>query len=40
MVAMTNAYKKLLEKHEGKRPLGRPGCKWEDNTTMDLNEIE
>jgi len=24
---------------EGKRPLGRPGRRWEDNIRMDLREI-
>jgi hypothetical protein len=24
---------------EGKRPLGRPRCRWEDNIKMDLREI-
>ena len=23
----------------GKRPLGRPRCRWEDNISMDLEEI-
>ena len=23
----------------GKRPLGRPRCRWEDNFRMDLKEI-
>ena len=23
----------------GKRPLGRPGCRWEDNIRMDLKEM-
>ena len=23
----------------GKRPLGRPRCRWEDITSMDLKEI-
>jgi hypothetical protein len=32
-----NAYKILVGKHEGKRPLGRR--KWEDNIKMDLEEI-
>jgi hypothetical protein len=27
-------------KPEGKRPLGRPRRKWEDNIRMDLREIE
>jgi hypothetical protein len=26
-------------KPEGKRPLGRPRRKWEDNNKMDLREI-
>jgi hypothetical protein len=24
---------------EGKRPLGRPRCKWEDNIKMELKEV-
>jgi hypothetical protein len=24
---------------EGKRPLGRPRCRWEDNIKMDLRDI-
>jgi len=27
-------------KPEGKRPLGRPRCRWEDNIKMDLQEVE
>jgi hypothetical protein len=34
-----NAYRVLLGKPEGKRPLGRPRCRWEDNIKMDLKEI-
>jgi hypothetical protein len=26
-------------KPEGKRPLGRPRCKWVDNSKMDLRDI-
>jgi hypothetical protein len=26
-------------KPEGKRPLGRPTCRWVDNIKMDLREI-
>jgi hypothetical protein len=33
------AYKILVGKPAGKRPLGRPRCKWVDNTKMDLREI-
>jgi hypothetical protein len=25
------AYRVLVGKHEGMRPLGRPRCRWEDN---------
>jgi hypothetical protein len=34
-----NAYRVLLEKPEGKRPLGRPRCRWVYNIKMDLREI-
>jgi hypothetical protein len=33
------AYRILVGRPEGKRPLGRPGRKWEDNIKMDLREI-
>jgi hypothetical protein len=29
----------LLGKPEGKRPLGRPKCRWVDNIKIDLREI-
>jgi hypothetical protein len=32
-------YKVLVGKPEGKRPLGRPWCRWEDGFTMDHREI-
>jgi hypothetical protein len=31
---MRNAYKILVEKSEGKRALGRPRRRWEDNTDI------
>jgi hypothetical protein len=31
MGEMRNAYKILVRKHEGKRTLGRPRHRWEDN---------
>jgi hypothetical protein len=34
-----NVYKLLLGKPEGKRPLGRPRCRWDDNIEMDVTEI-
>jgi hypothetical protein len=30
----------LVGRPEGKRPLGRPRRRWEDNIKMDLGEIE
>ena len=32
-------YSALVGKHEGKRPLGRPKRRWEDNIKMDLQEV-
>jgi hypothetical protein len=29
----------LVGKPEGKRPLGRPRRRWEDNNNMDLQEV-
>jgi len=29
----------LVGKPEGKRPLGRPRSRWEDNIKMDLQEV-
>jgi hypothetical protein len=34
-----NAYRILVSKRKGKRPLGRPRRKWEDNIKMDLMDI-
>jgi hypothetical protein len=34
-----NAYRILVGKPEGKRPLGRPRCRWVSNIKMDLREI-
>jgi hypothetical protein len=33
-------YRVLVGKPEGKRPLGRPRRRWEDNIKMDLQEME
>jgi hypothetical protein len=35
----SNAQKILVGKPDGKRPLGRPRCRWVDNIRMDLREI-
>jgi hypothetical protein len=29
----------LIGRPESKRPLGRPGCSWQDNIKLDLREI-
>ena len=34
-----NAYRVLVGKPKGKRPLGRPRRRWEDNIKMDLREV-
>ena len=33
-------YRVLVEKPEGKRPLGRHRRRWEDNNKMDLQEVD
>jgi hypothetical protein len=35
----SNAYRILVRKPQGKRPLGRPRCRWADSIKMDLREI-
>jgi len=32
-------YRVLVGKPEGKKPLGRPRRRWEDNIKMDLQEV-
>jgi hypothetical protein len=34
-----NVYRLLVEKPEGRRPLGRPRRRWVDNIRMDLGEV-
>jgi hypothetical protein len=34
-----NAYRLLVGKPEGKRPLGRPRRRWVDDMKMDLREV-
>jgi hypothetical protein len=34
-----NAYRLLVGKPEGQRPLGRPRRRWVDNDRMDLREV-
>ena len=33
------SYRVLVGKPEGKRPLGRPKSRWEENLKMDLQEV-
>jgi hypothetical protein len=35
----TGVYRVLVRKPEGKRPLGRPRRRWEDNIRMDFQEV-
>ena len=39
MVEGRGLYRVLVVKPEGKRPLGRPRRRWEDNIKMDLQEV-
>jgi hypothetical protein len=32
-------YRVFMAKREGKRPLGRPRRRWEDNIKMDFQEV-
>ena len=35
----SGVYRVLVEKPEGRRPLGRPRRRWVDNIRMDLQEV-
>jgi len=39
MVEGIRVYRVLVRKPEGRRPLGRPRHRWEDNIKMDLQEV-
>jgi hypothetical protein len=39
MVKKRNAYRFLEGNLEGRRPLGRPRSRWEENIRTDLREI-
>jgi hypothetical protein len=39
MGAGRGVYRVLVGRPEGKRPLGRPRCRWEDNIKLALREI-
>jgi hypothetical protein len=32
-------YRVLVGKPEGKKPLRRPRCRWEDNIKMDIQKV-
>jgi hypothetical protein len=34
-----SAYRVLVGRHDGRRPLGRPRRRWEDNIKTDLQEV-
>jgi len=39
MVEMRVIYGALVEKPEGKKPLRRAKCRWEDHIKMDLQQV-
>ena len=39
LVVILLLHRVLVGKPEGKRPLGRPRRRWEDNNKMDLQEV-
>jgi hypothetical protein len=39
MAEGSGVYKVLVGKPDGKRPMGRPRLRWEDNIKMDLQEV-
>ena len=39
MEESSSAFKILAGKPTGKKPLGRPRSRWQDNIRIDLNEI-
>jgi hypothetical protein len=39
MVEDRGVYRVLVGKPEGRRPLGRPRCRWDDNIKMNLQEV-
>jgi hypothetical protein len=40
MIEVGNNYKTVIEKPEGKRPLGRHRHRWDDNIRKDLKKIK
>jgi hypothetical protein len=40
MERVRGLYRVLVGKSKGKRPLGRPKSRWEDNSVMNLEKVE
>jgi hypothetical protein len=40
MGEVRGVYRVLVGRSEGKRPVGKPSRRWEDNIKLDLREIE
>jgi hypothetical protein len=38
-VTNMNAYRILVGKSEGRRPLGRPRCRWQDNIKINVKDV-
>jgi hypothetical protein len=39
MEDMKDIHTVLVGSYDGKGPLGRPRCRWEDNIKMDVQEV-
>jgi len=39
MSSLFITFRRLFTSPEGKRPLGKPGRRWEENIKMDLQEV-
>jgi len=39
MSEVRGVYRVLVGKPKGRRPLGKPRCRWVDNIRMDLQEV-
>jgi hypothetical protein len=36
---MRGSYRVMVGTLEGKRPLGKPRCRWRDNIKLDLKDV-
>ena len=39
LTVSTGAYRILVGRHKGKKSLGRPRLRWEDNIKIDLQDV-